>query len=209
VSAKRAGDQGGRTFTEEARRAQIVQAAIETVAEFGYPNTSFSKIAKRAGLSSTGMISYYFAGKAELLAEVMTTVFRTAEEFVGPRLERERTHRGRLRAYIESNVEFMAKYPAHTLALVEIIIGTRYRNNTAAGPIDEVLASVDALVDCLAQGREGGEFGDFEPRVMAVAIRGAIDNTLRQSMLDPGLELESYGGQLADIFDRATRPAAT
>lgn len=206
MEARRVGGQGGRTFTEEARRAQIVSAAIETVAELGYPSASFSKIAKRAGLSSTGMISYYFAGKAELLAEVVSTVLRTAELFVGPGLAEEHTCRGWLRTYIESNLAYMAKYPHHTLALVEIITGTRYRNDRSAGGVDEATTSVEALVDCLTRGQRMGEFGDFDPLVMAVAIRGAIDNSLRRYLIDPGTDLERYGRQLADVFDRSTRP---
>ncbi|MFC9236298.1 TetR/AcrR family transcriptional regulator [Streptomyces decoyicus] len=208
MSAKRVSEQGGRTFTEEARRAQIVRAAIDTVAEHGYPNTSFSKIAQRAGLSSTGMISYYFAGKAELFDEVVSTVLRAAEEFVGPRVQHEQTYRAKLRVYIESNLDFMAKYPGHTLALAEIILGTRDRGNLPVGALNQATASIDALVDCLDKGLAAGEFADVEPRVMAVAIRGAIDNTLRHHMLTPGVDLETYGRQLADIFDRATRSAA-
>ncbi|MEU5021690.1 TetR family transcriptional regulator [Streptomyces angustmyceticus] len=208
MSAKRAGEQGGRTFTEEARRAQIVRAAIDTVAEHGYPHTSFSKIAQQAGLSSTGMISYYFAGKAELFDEVVATVLRAAEEFVGPRLQREQTYRAKLRVYIESNLAFMAEYPGHTLALAEIVLGTRDRDNVPVGAVNQATASLDVLVDCLDKGLAAGEFADLEPRVMAVAIRGAIDNTLRHHMLTPDVDLEAYGRQLADIFDRATRATA-
>ena len=63
--------QNGRTFIETTRRAQIVDAAIDVLAEHGYPDASFAKIAKRAGLSSTGMISYYLAGKDDLIREVI------------------------------------------------------------------------------------------------------------------------------------------
>ena len=56
-----------RTFTESARRAQIVTSAIDVIAEDGYAKASFSRIAKHAGLSSTGMISYHFAGKDDLI----------------------------------------------------------------------------------------------------------------------------------------------
>jgi AcrR family transcriptional regulator len=45
----------GRTVTETARRAQIVRAAIDTIAQLGYRNASFAQIARRAGLSSTGL----------------------------------------------------------------------------------------------------------------------------------------------------------
>jgi hypothetical protein len=39
-----------RSFTAQARRAQIVRAAIETIAELGYGQASFARIAERAGL---------------------------------------------------------------------------------------------------------------------------------------------------------------
>jgi AcrR family transcriptional regulator len=57
-----------KTFIGPGRRAQIITAAIEVIAEAGYAKASFSRIAKHAGLSSTGMISYHFAGKEDLLA---------------------------------------------------------------------------------------------------------------------------------------------
>jgi AcrR family transcriptional regulator len=57
------------TITERARRAQIVTAAIGTIAELDYAGASFKQIAARAGLSSTGLISYHFAGKQELVDE--------------------------------------------------------------------------------------------------------------------------------------------
>ena len=62
---------GGRTFIETARRAQIVQAAIDTIADLGYANASYAQIAKRAGLSSTGLISYHFHSKDDLIEQVI------------------------------------------------------------------------------------------------------------------------------------------
>jgi hypothetical protein len=41
--SERARRERGRTFTEEARRTQIVTAAIETIAELGYAQTSFTQ----------------------------------------------------------------------------------------------------------------------------------------------------------------------
>ena len=38
-----------RTFIETARRAQIVVAAIDTIADFGYAGASFARIAERWG----------------------------------------------------------------------------------------------------------------------------------------------------------------
>ncbi len=205
--AKSGDGQDARTFTQQARRAQIVQAAIDTVAELGYPNTSFSKIAKRAGLSSTGMISYHFAGKPELFTEVVNTIFRVASDVTGPRMQQEKTYRGKLRAYVESNFEFIARYPAHTQALVEIVTGIRLREMSNLGGIEEAVASVDGLIDFLERGRDAGEFGKFDSFAMAVSIRGAIDSFLRQHMFDTELDLDRYGKEVADIFDQCTQPA--
>jgi AcrR family transcriptional regulator len=40
------GQEATRTFTETARRAQIVAAAIETIAELGYGQASLARIAE-------------------------------------------------------------------------------------------------------------------------------------------------------------------
>jgi TetR/AcrR family transcriptional regulator, fatty acid metabolism regulator protein len=40
-----------RTFTEEARRTQILGCVIEVLAELGYAQTSFARIAERVGVS--------------------------------------------------------------------------------------------------------------------------------------------------------------
>ena len=39
------------TFTEAARRIQIIECAIETLATLGYAQASLAHIAKRAGIS--------------------------------------------------------------------------------------------------------------------------------------------------------------
>jgi AcrR family transcriptional regulator len=77
-SAREAEDAGGqsRTFTESARRAQIVAAAIDVIADGGYASASFAAIARRAGLSSTGLISYHFASKEILRAGQSAGEFR-------------------------------------------------------------------------------------------------------------------------------------
>ena len=90
-----------RTFTEGARRAQIVQAAIETIAEAGYRGATFARIARHAGLSSTGLISYHFAGRDELIAEVAAKVIADICAFMTARLEGVSDPAAALRGYIE------------------------------------------------------------------------------------------------------------
>ena len=55
-----------RSVTATARRAQIVAATIETIAELGYAQTSFARIAERAGLTERTFFRH-FADKREVL----------------------------------------------------------------------------------------------------------------------------------------------
>ncbi|WP_163569039.1 TetR/AcrR family transcriptional regulator [Fodinicola feengrottensis] len=97
-----------RTFLDEARRAQIVACAIEVIAEKGYANASLAHIAARAS-TSKGVILYHFAGKDELIEQVVAEVFKVATAELVPKLQAETTARGHLRTYIEARVGFLAK----------------------------------------------------------------------------------------------------
>src|ERR1700742_3431957 len=101
-----------RTFTESGRRAQIVTAAIEVIAEVGYTKASFSRIAKHAGLSSTGMISYHFAGKDDLLAACVTEIEHVTAAYMEPRIDAAVGDIAALPAYAESNVALAGGRPA-------------------------------------------------------------------------------------------------
>ncbi|GAA1661602.1 TetR/AcrR family transcriptional regulator [Fodinicola feengrottensis] len=197
----------GKTFTEEARRAQIVAAAIETIAEVGYLKASFSKIAKTAGLSSTGMISYHFAGKEDLLRAVVADVVRTASEYIQPRVRAESSYPAMLRARIESNVELLVERAADLRALVEILANAKSPDGEPVADARFLTAGVEILEHHLRAGQQAGEFGAFDPQVMAIAIQGSIDAVVtRHTAGQDRLDLSHCGRELADLFHRATRP---
>ncbi len=194
------------SFTETARRAQIVTAAIETIAEVGYRQASFAQIAERAGLSSTGLISYHFASKDELIEQVVEEVVPAGQAFMSPRIEAATTVRGKLRAYVESNLAFMASHRAYIVAVAEVF------NAFARGPAGQPAAyaewherGIAQLEDLLREGQRAGEFTRFSTRVMAITIRAAIDAVAFRLAGEPGLNLKTTGKELAALFDRATR----
>src|SRR5919202_1933573 len=110
-----------RTFTESGRRAQIVRGAVEVIAEAGYAKASFSRIAKHAGLSSTGMISYHFKGKDDLLAACVAEIELITGAFMQPRIDAADGHVAQLRAYIEANVALVGVHPAAVRALIDVV----------------------------------------------------------------------------------------
>jgi len=194
-----------RTFTETARRAQIVAAAIDTIADLGYPQASLARIAERIGVSK-GVISYHFAGKEELVQEVISDVIAKAVAYVRPRVEEEPTGRGKLRAAIESNIAFMGEYRTQMIAFFEIATSTRSGSAPHPAVARMLQGSAASLRELLASYQADGEFrGDFDPQVMAAAIRAAIDAVPRRMAVDPGFDTGHFARELADLFDVATR----
>jgi AcrR family transcriptional regulator len=195
-----------RTFTETARRAQIVAAAVDTIDELGYAQASLARIAERIGVSK-GVISYHFARKEDLVQAVIADVLAEAAAYMRPRVEAESTPAGRLRAAIESNIGFMGEYRRHMVALFEILVNTRGVDSSPQPAVARVVqGGVAALRELLASGQAAGEFrADFDPQVMATAIRAVIDAVPSRLAADPDFDVGHYGREIADMFDLATR----
>lgn len=194
------GGQAGRTFTEVARRAQIVAAAIEVIAEVGSHQASFARIARRAGLSSTGLISYHFAGRQELIDEVVSTVVGAITAFMTERMAGVELPRAALRAHIEGTVEFIGAHRTQMQALLDIFVSGgfaygRAEERAATSPVEAILRS----------GQEAGEFRDFDPKVMATLIQRAVDGLPFLLAVEPGTDVAAYGAEVATAFDLATR----
>jgi AcrR family transcriptional regulator len=197
--------QDERTFTEAARRAQIVGAAIDVLAEHGYPNASFAKIAKQAALSSTGMISYHFQGKDDLIREVVTEIMRVAVGFVTDQLDGETDYMVRLRAHFAANLALLDEYPKHVAALSSILANTHPDDRQKLGLADHLADAARIQEDRFRQGQRAGVFRDFDPAIMVLAIRGAIDAAYGRAAVDPNFDTAACAHELADVFDHATR----
>jgi len=187
------------TFIEAARRAQLAQCAAEVIAEGGLRKASMVRIAERAGVS-VGVISYHFGNKAGLIEAVVGEVARAAVELMEPKIVSQPTAAAGLRALITGNLEFMQSHPEGIKAVLEIV-------RADAGVYAEQGAkAVTDVQKVLHWGQQTGEFRAFDTRVMAVAVRAAIDAV--PPLITPDLDLTAYGEQLADLFDRATRKEA-
>ena len=193
-----------RSVTAQARRAQIIAATVEVVAEVGYRQASYARIAAHAGLSSTRLISYHFADKDELVGAVVEDVIGAIGAFVGERVAAAATAADQLRAYLESTVEFIATHRTRMLALLQIVVS----GALFSGPSDAAAGAASQLELILRRGQGDGEFRDFDPRVLATVAQRAVEGLPFLLAADPDLDCLAYGRELVTLFELGTRRTA-
>lgn len=193
-----------RSFIEAARRAQIVRAAIETIAEVGYAKASFARIARRAGISA-GLISYHFSGRDELIRQIVLDVNASMDRALTERAEGQRSYVGALRAVIEGFVHYCAEHRPEMLALGQIFSATGGDEDGKRLAGAEHEGSLKELEEMLREGQDAGEFRAFSSRLMAVTLLAAMEAVPAELYSKPGTDVDAYANELATAFELAVR----
>ena len=196
-----------RRQTPDARRAQIVRATIEAIADLGYSHTTFAAIAKQGGLSSTRLISYHFVDRAELMRQVGVAVVSEMGAAVATRMERAITPRDALHAYLRANVEYVQTHRAEVIALVSLLFAGALDVHGDAAPD----ATEQALTEIIAAGVRTGQFGPIDPLVAAAVMQRAVEGILLSVYRSRDVDLSTLGDALVDFFEAglAPRPSAS
>ena len=206
------GSSGRRSFIEEARRAQIVAAAAETVAEVGYARASLARIAERAGISKS-VISYHFDGKEDLLAQVAGDFFERTWEQMAPRIDAADSAAGKVAAWITSELEYFAAHRDRFLAMSEVVMNHRAPDGSRPFAGDEA-EEVAGIAEILAAGQAAGELREFDVREVAVIVVRCIDGVVGAWVVDEEVDLAALSAGLVDFVlhalgagpvDRGTR----
>ena len=188
------------TLTEQARRTQIIAAAIETIAALGYARASFAQIAKRAGLSSTGLISYHFTTKRDLDGEIVKAIYGRLSRHMSEVMAGIHNPQTALVAYIEGLIGFMKIEPFALQAMVGIVMhgGVDY-------DADAERESISGIGEILRWGQAEGVFRAFDVQVMATTIQRSLDGIPLAQSTNPDLDLDTYARELVELFTLATR----
>jgi len=178
------------SFIEEARRKQIVESALRTIAEKGYSRTSFAEIAKELGITK-GLIAYHFEGKQDLFLSIIDAIIDGQARHIALRLQGREGAVAMLRAYIEASFEYIVENRAKAVALVDLwgsftsAEEKRAFNARAYGPCSNILRSI------FEQGQRNEEFREFNPRTMTHVLQGAIDGVMLQFVFNPdGIDMD-------------------
>lgn len=191
---------GQRTFIEEARRAQIVAAATEVVAEVGYARSTLARIAERAGVSK-GVISYHFDGKDDLLATVAGDFFHHAWEHMEPTIAAARSCSEAVAAWLTTELEYFAAHRSAFLAMSEVIMNHRAPDGSRPFASDED-EELDGMAELLRAGQEAGEFRTFDPRQVAALVLRCTEGVTSAWVMDERIDLGAQAEVLVDFVLR-------
>jgi AcrR family transcriptional regulator len=195
------------TFTQLARRAQIVTAAIEVIAEIGWAQTSIRKIADRVGVAMSAVL-YHFGTKDNLIDAIVEEMYRSALSAVAPALHAEDTSAGKLTAYIRANIAYFDGHRMQLAALAQLGAGYQPsdgRGFDELGMTDELQEELTVLdpTAILVAGQRDHEFGEFPVGSMSVALRGAVNAVVEKILREPDFDARAYAEDLVTIFHRA------
>jgi len=196
----------------DARRRQILSAALRAFAREGFHRTTMQDIFREADLSP-GAVYSYFTGKDELIAaiigEMMGFVGETAALFSEPLPE------GRLRRPGEALVEVIERYQELALGTVEErarifphLVGEQQRNPELNAAVRTGIERLRAGFETLARAaQERGQLDSaLEPehfgRLCISLLQGLL---LQVGVYGDALDIDGYARAVTALLDR---PAA-
>ncbi|WP_203289270.1 TetR family transcriptional regulator [Metabacillus sp. cB07] len=184
----------------DARKEQIMKAAIAVLAEIGYKSTSLSVIADKAEVS-TGLISYHFSGKADLMNNTLLYLIEQQRDYIMEKVNKETTYTDKLIAFVQASVEYQdINRNMNTTALLEIVFNERTEDNVPYYKAE--VSKEDELNVCLKEillnGQQAKEFGEFDHAVVITIIRGGLAGTMSVPASDP--DRNEYSDKLVKSF---------
>lgn len=202
--ANRHADARPLTFTEEARRRQIIDCTMELVAERGHAGTSLSRIAARAGISKAAVL-YHFTSKDAIVEATLAHVLTGFVAVVGARVEAADGPEEMLLAYLRGAVGYLRDHPSQVRVLVEGLARDRDGAREPAPGSPAGASRCQAVAGMLELGQRAGVFRPFDTRALAVVIGGALDGIVAEWLGDPTLDLDAATTELETAVLLAVR----
>lgn len=115
--------------------------------------------------------------------------------------------RDKLRVAIETIAEFIDGNQTYALAGLETWNQTRSLPGRPRLAEDPAAAGVEDIRRLLAEGQAGGELGEFDPHVVAVMFRQAVDAITLEAAIDPTADLKAFAAHLVAILGGRERRA--
>ncbi|MEU1625266.1 TetR/AcrR family transcriptional regulator [Streptomyces sp. NPDC020096] len=195
MTPHRSADPDTLTFTERARRQQLIECTIDLIATRGYPATSLSAIAKEAGISKAAVL-YHFSSKDNLTQSTLTHVLERFTAYVAERVERESDPRAAVVAYVRAMIGYQQANRRHVRVITEMLLDDNGGTRLKTPGSHDTAGRWQALADLLSRGQQTGQLREFDAQTVALAIGGAIDGVISHWLAHPDLDLDAAAAEL-------------
>ncbi|MGW9172138.1 TetR/AcrR family transcriptional regulator [Streptomyces decoyicus] len=186
------------TFTERARRQQLIDATIDLISTRGYPATSLSAIAERAGLSKAAVL-YHFSSKDNLTRATLEQVMEQFGAYVTERVAQAAGPRDAIVAYVRAMIGYQQAHRRQVRVITEMLLDDEGGTRLKTPGSHDTGGRWQALADLLKEGREAGVLREFDTRTVALAIGGAIDGVIAHWLVHPELDLDAAAAELEEF----------
>jgi AcrR family transcriptional regulator len=179
------------TMAADQRRDHMLRAALEVIAERGFPETRIADVAERAG-TSPALVIYYFKTKDSLLTEAMRYAEDSWYDLGARRMEVIDGAARRLEEFVAMTClpEADAELPDSWRLWLDL-----WAQSVRHAEVARVREEFDAhwratITDVVRQGQATGEFGDIDATEFSITLSALLDGfaiqiALNDPVVDP------------------------
>ncbi|MEW2437433.1 TetR/AcrR family transcriptional regulator [Streptomyces caniferus] len=186
------------TFTERARRQQLIDATIDLISTRGHPATSLSAIAERAGVSKAAVL-YHFSSKDNLTRAALEQVMEQFGAYVTERLARADGPREAIIAYVRAMIGYQQANRRQVRVITEMLLDDEGGTRLKTPGSHDTHGRWQALADLLTAGQNAGVLREFDVQTIALAIGGSIDGVIAHWLAHPELDLDAAAAELEEF----------
>ena len=170
--------------TADQRREQMLRAALEVIAERGYPETRIADVAERAG-TSPALVIYYFKTKDQLLTEAIRFSEDTWYEAGTRRMAAIGTAAGRLEELVAMSCLPEEDAELKTSWLLWLDLWAQAVRHPEVASVRQKFDERwrEMIRSLVLDGQEAGEFGPVDPADFAVTLSALLDGLAVQIAL--------------------------
>ena len=195
-------------LSAQERRDQLIQAAVEVLAQVGYQATSADTIARRAGVSK-GLLWRYFTDLDDLMATTARWVLDLTRTAVAADVDLAAPVPELLRATVRRAAQLPRTHGRELRAMREIVANLRAQDGSLKLGVAEYEGLYTAQEAIFRRGQRAGDIrGDLDARLLAVSYQGLVDTMLAHLDRHPDQDADSYAALVAGLLLEGIRPAA-
>jgi TetR/AcrR family transcriptional repressor of bet genes len=175
----------GRKDIKDARRAQLIEATIDSIARYGFARTTLADVARQAGVSQ-GIVSFYFRSKQELLLATLRHMVREYEAYSDRAVRRAgASPAARLDAMVAADFDPAVASRKHVTVWYAFWGETRWRKDFLDLCARWAASYQERTRDAIQQVIEAGAYPGLDAATIARGLNAMIDGLWLNILLDP------------------------